>query len=173
MPNYSNLPERHFVDKAKKLSFGDQDKDTYFDGDTLNAMLEEITALKENQVTTNTYGVMPSRADHPNPCGVYFVKSGINYKTVMNDIKAGKIVQIKYTDLGSNLQLVCAYAGKCGMPAEDGYEQCDFYVFSCPYIVMNQSEILEKTFYIVLDYTGGTKNNALFGINAALVAILK
>lgn len=46
MPNFTNLPERHFVDKAKKLSFGDQDKDTYFDGDTLNVMLEEIEALK-------------------------------------------------------------------------------------------------------------------------------
>lgn len=46
MPNFTNLPERHFVDKAKKLSFGDQDKDTYFDGDTLSAMLEAIAELK-------------------------------------------------------------------------------------------------------------------------------
>lgn len=50
MPNFTNLPERHFVDKAKKLSFGDQDKDTYFDGETLEAILEEIEKLKAKKL---------------------------------------------------------------------------------------------------------------------------
>lgn len=50
MANFTNLPERHFVDKARRLSFGDRDSDTYFDGETLEAMLETIQQLQNAHV---------------------------------------------------------------------------------------------------------------------------
>lgn len=56
MANFTNLPERHFVDKAKKLSFGDQDKDTYFDGETLDDMLTAISDLQKKSIELSTSG---------------------------------------------------------------------------------------------------------------------
>jgi len=56
MANFTNLPERHYVDKAKKLSFGDQDSDTYFDGETLDEMLTAISDLQKKAVELLTTG---------------------------------------------------------------------------------------------------------------------
>ena len=47
MPNFTDLPERHYVDKAKRLSLGGKDSDTYFDGETLETMLNAIEELQE------------------------------------------------------------------------------------------------------------------------------
>lgn len=50
MPNFTELPERRFVDKAKNLSLSGKDSDTYFDGETLEAILEEIEKLKAKKL---------------------------------------------------------------------------------------------------------------------------
>lgn len=52
MPNFTNLPERHFVDKAKKLSFGDKDSDVYFDGEALEALINNVEDLQK-PITTD------------------------------------------------------------------------------------------------------------------------
>lgn len=53
MPNYTNLPERHYVDKARRLSLGGKDTDTYFDGETLETILDALEDLQaEGSVTT-------------------------------------------------------------------------------------------------------------------------
>ena len=52
MPNFTNLPERHFVDKAKRLSLGDKDSDVYFDGEALEALINTVEDLQK-PVTTD------------------------------------------------------------------------------------------------------------------------
>lgn len=47
MSNFTNLPERHFVDKAKRLSLGDKDSDVYFDGEALEALINTVEDLQE------------------------------------------------------------------------------------------------------------------------------
>ena len=54
MANYTELPERHYVDKARRLSLGGRDSDTYFDGETLETLIDELTKLKNNQVWAKT-----------------------------------------------------------------------------------------------------------------------
>ena len=52
MPNYTELPERRYVEKAKNLSLGGRDSDTYFDGETLETMLTAIQDLQK-PITTD------------------------------------------------------------------------------------------------------------------------
>ena len=52
MPNYTELPERRYVEKAKNLSLGGKDSDTYFDGETLETMLTAIQDLQK-PITTD------------------------------------------------------------------------------------------------------------------------
>lgn len=167
MPNFTNLPERHFVDKAKKLSFGDQDKDTYFDGDTLNTMLDEIQTIKNTSVKYITHTVRPQPSTATLPCALRLTSG--TYNDIIDEINAGNIVNLRF--LGKyNLDIDCRYEGRYGYPAEDD-DKTNFYIFSVPSLEASPTYALKKRVYIVIDKMGGTNNSKAFGISSAIVGI--